>query len=163
MPLSSQPDPILTITGPGGTIVFQYFEIPEFIHFGGPARVQIHKQPGGARQIDSLGPDPGPISWNGIMLTADGWARAQALYVIYEAGDMVTVVWRGWERQAIISDLKIKYKAVNYVEYFIELTEVTVAGAENAVGTTVGDIGNALNAAVNVGNQVNGFAATVGV
>ena len=149
MPLSSQPDPVLIV----GDFTFEYFEIPEFIKFGGPFRAVVHKQPGGARQIDSMGPDPGPISWEGIMLTADGWERAQTLYAMYEAGDKVTVIWNAWARDVLITDLKIRYRANNYVEYSIELTEVTVIGAEAVLNPGVGNI-NDLGDAFNNGNGV---------
>ena len=147
MALSSQPDPVLIIQGDSGTFIFQYFELPETIKFGGPYRAVVHKQIGGVRQIDSLGPDPGPISWDGLMLTHDGWDRAQQLYAMYEAGDKVTVTWTGWSRDCIISDLKIQYRAANYVWYFIELTEVTVTGIGAADGGLLGTIGNLLNGA----------------
>lgn len=153
---SAFPDPVLIITGTSGDFTFQYFEIPEFVKFGGPFRANIHKQPGGARQVDSMGPDPGPISWSGIMLTADGWTRSRTLYAMYEAGNKVTVTWNGAERTCIISDLKINYKANNYVEYSIELTEVVTTGVGGAVAGlgagTLNDLNLNLNNAIGIGN-----------
>lgn len=152
--LSAFPDPVLIITGPSGEFTFQYFEIPEFVKFGGPFRAVVHKQPGGIRQVDSLGPDPNPISWNGIMLTADGWDRARGLYAMYEAGDKVTVTWNGADRDCIITDLKINYKANNYVEYSIELTEVVVAagGGAGLGAGNINDLNLNLNNAIGIGN-----------
>jgi hypothetical protein len=155
MALSSQPDPVLTITGPTLEVQFVYFEIPEFIKFGGPFRAIVHKQPGGTRQIDSMGPDPGPISWDGIMMASgeggSGVERANILYAMYEAGDKVTVTWANWpSRDCIISDLKIKYRAINYTEYFIELTEVIQAQPDAAGNVDI-------QAAINAANAIGGL------
>jgi hypothetical protein len=151
MPLvTSQPDPILVITGPSGSITFGGFEIPEFIHVGGPFRAIVHKQPGGTRQIDSMGPDPDPIKWDGIFLSADGYTRARALYAMYEAGDKVTVKWTGWSRDCVITHFTLRYKANNYVEYAIELTEVTVIPTGVLIGVDQSTLQGLLKGASNV-------------
>jgi hypothetical protein len=126
--LSGQVDPVITLDG----IPFRYFEVPEWVKYGGPARLIIHKQPGGARQIDSMGYDPGPIRFDGIMLSSDGKDRAEALYAKYIAGNKLEFVCGAFAAQVVISDLKINYKSKNYVEYNIELTEVVSASAVTA-------------------------------
>ena len=47
-------------------IVFQDFELPSGINFGGRQRLALHRLPGGSRVIDALGRDDAQISFAGI-------------------------------------------------------------------------------------------------
>lgn len=139
------PDALLVLTGPGGAIRFKAWEIPEFVEFGGPFRYIIHKFPGGTRQIDSLGPDDAPITWTGLMLTADGDTRAAQLWAMWEAGDKCIVSFGIWDFPVVISDLKFRYRANNYVEYKIELTRVIDAPEAFQAIAPPNDLNNAAN------------------
>jgi hypothetical protein len=49
-----------------GGIVFEAFEVPEQIEFGGRQRMAIHDLPGGGRVIDVLGPTDSDLVFSGI-------------------------------------------------------------------------------------------------
>ena len=137
------PDALLVLEGPAGAVKFKAWEIPEFVEFGGPFRHVIHKFPGGMRQIDSLGPDDGPITWTGLMLTTDGADRTAVLWAMWEAGDKCTVSFGIWNFDVLISDLRFRYRARNYVEYKIELMRVIDAQAAVAAVAPPNDLANA--------------------
>lgn len=48
-----------------GPVVFQAFEVPERIRFGGKQRVAVHELFGGGRVVDAVGAEEGPIEWSG--------------------------------------------------------------------------------------------------
>lgn len=45
-----------------GPVVFQEFEIPPCINFGGRQRLAMHRMPDGARIVDALGRDDAQIA-----------------------------------------------------------------------------------------------------
>lgn len=140
------PDPVITL----GDITFKLYEVPEWVTLGGAFRAIVHKQPGGSRQIDSLGPDDGPLRWNGMMLTADGHDRSLLLWEMYQAGDMIPFTFGGWAFDVIITNLELHHKAANRVEYKIEVTRVINAAEIAAPGAVA-----APNDTANAANVVN--------
>lgn len=48
-----------------GDFAFSEEELPESISLGGGQMVAVHKMIGGARVIDSMGPDPSALTWSG--------------------------------------------------------------------------------------------------
>ncbi len=61
-----------------GPITFTGFEVPSRINFGGSQRLVVHRFPGGARVIDSLGDDPARPEWKGSFTGPLAAARARA-------------------------------------------------------------------------------------
>lgn len=80
-----------------GDFVFQEFEIPEVIGFGGDQRLAIKKMIGGVRDIQALGPDPRPIEWSGQFFpTEDGQTaldRALTLKKMQDAAQPLALSW----------------------------------------------------------------------
>lgn len=80
-----------------GDFVFQDFEIPEEIGFGGDQRLAIKKMLGGVRDIQALGADPRPLAWSGQFFpTEDGQTaleRALALKQMQDAAQPLTLSW----------------------------------------------------------------------
>lgn len=62
-----------------GDFEFTNLEVPESLPLGGAQRLAIHNFPGGARNIQALGPDHAPISWRGLMLGGTALDRAKGL------------------------------------------------------------------------------------
>ncbi|MGJ7529859.1 hypothetical protein [Variovorax sp. GB1P17] len=62
-----------------GDVAFAGLEVPEFLSLGGSQRLAIKNFPGGARNIQSLGPDHAPIPWSGMFLGPDALDRAKHL------------------------------------------------------------------------------------
>jgi hypothetical protein len=81
-----------------GDFVFDGWEVPEKITWGGAQRVNVHKMIGGERVIDSMGPDNADISWSGIFLSPDASLRADQLDQMRKNGELLDLVFAGRER-----------------------------------------------------------------
>ena len=62
-----------------GPVVFQDFELPGWVRFGGAQRLAVHQMPGGARVIDMLGRDDAEICWSGVFSGSDAPERARLI------------------------------------------------------------------------------------
>ena len=54
-----------------GSIVFDGFEVPSRVEFGGEQQLAVHKLIGGARVIDALGRDDAALRWRGVLSGAE--------------------------------------------------------------------------------------------
>ena len=117
---------------------FTDFAIPESVRSSGPYGMNIHKQPGGARQIDMMGNDPDPFEWSGLLLgptaqeALDNMAYLEELKV---AGDPVVLNYGGmngdtFEYDVVIADLSFNYLAPAMIEYRIKC--VPIVNGDNA-------------------------------
>ena len=74
-------------------IVFQGFEVPEYISIGGQQQMTVHKLVGGERVIDVLGDDPADISWSGTFMDNNPWDKVQELEHLRSVGDPLGLQW----------------------------------------------------------------------
>jgi len=76
-----------------GDFVFSGFEIPENIGFGGEQQLAVHRFPGGAKNIDAMGYNPGAKQWSGIFLGQNASDRAADLQSMLEDGLPLELTW----------------------------------------------------------------------
>lgn len=143
-----------------GDFIFQEMELPEKIPFGGEQRLSVKKFIGGARNVQSLGPDPIALSWSGIILPLfDGTPslmRAKYLNQMKDAGYPLILVW-----DELIYLVVIKSFVADYKFYQIPYTitcEVVEDLSIPALGSSYLSVGAALLADLAVSS---GLADTV--
>ena len=107
-----------------GGVVFTGFEIPETINFGGDQRLTVHKLPGGARVIDSLGPDDADIRWAGRFRGAGSEQRGMLLDYMRRQGRKVLLAWGLHRYQVVIRQFEANYQNPFEIPYSITCTVV---------------------------------------
>ncbi len=85
-----------------GGIAFDDFSTPDSMMGGGQQTLVVHKLPGGARVIDTLGPDEAEVAWRGQFFGNDAYGNALALDAMRAAGQVVPLIWGGQFRSVII-------------------------------------------------------------
>jgi hypothetical protein len=105
-----------------GDFVFDGWEVPEKVSWGGSQRVNVHKLIGGERIIDSMGPDNADISWSGIFLSADASLRADQLDQMRKDGELLELVFAGRYYSVVISSFQADQRMLSYVPYNITLS-----------------------------------------
>jgi hypothetical protein len=107
-----------------GGVEFQSFEIPEDIKAGGAQALFIHKYPGGARTIDTTGPDDDDIPWSGWFEGPTALDRCQQLDTMRRQGQAVTLAWSGYQFSVVIREFKWKFQRYYHIAYSIALAVV---------------------------------------
>lgn len=105
-----------------GPILFQGFELPESIIWGGAQSLTVHRLPGGARIIDAMGRDDADITWSGIFSGPDATLRARALDLMRADGSVWPLTWDSFFYSAIIARLDIDHCRPNWLPYRISCT-----------------------------------------
>jgi hypothetical protein len=105
-----------------GPVLFQSFELPDKIAWGGTQRMAIHRLPGGARIIDSLGRDDADITWAGIFSGPDAAIRARLLDLLRADGGVLPLAWSSFVYSAVIAKFEAEYAASNWIPYRITCT-----------------------------------------
>lgn len=86
-----------------GGIVFDDYSTPEVMMGGGNQAMVVHKLPGGARVIDTLGPDESDIVWRGFFFGNNAYNTVLALDAMRAAGQVLPLSWGGQFRSVIIN------------------------------------------------------------
>lgn len=102
-----------------GPILFQDFELPDSIIWGGAQQLTIHRLPGGTRIIDAMGRDDADITWSGIFSGPDATARARALDLMRCDGAPWPLTWDSFFYSVIIHRFEADYRRVNWIPYKI--------------------------------------------
>ena len=105
-----------------GPIVFQDFEIPAGINFGGRQRLALHRLPGGSRVIDALGRDDAQISFSGIFTGSDATLRARSLDELRVAGIALPLTWDVLFYTVLIAEFRADYRNGWWIPYRIVCT-----------------------------------------
>ena len=106
-----------------GGFTFDQFSTPVHMMGGGKQAMVIHKLPGGARVIDTLGPDEANIVWDGFFFGNDSYANALTLDAMRAAGQVLPLTWGGQFRSVIIDTFIYKVRRLPvWVEYQISCT-----------------------------------------
>ncbi len=105
-----------------GPFLFQDFELPASIAWGGGQHLTIHRMPGGARIIDAMGRDDADISWTGIFSGPDAAIRARALDLMRADGSAWPLTWSGYFYSVVIAHLHIDHQRPNWLPYRITCT-----------------------------------------
>jgi hypothetical protein len=114
---SQQNDPLAL-----GPFLFDTFEVPHTINWGGAQRLAVHKLPGGERVIDAMGRDDDVISWSGTFLGPNSMERARVVDGLRIAGDALPLTWGGQSYLVFISEFKVEYQHFACLPYRISCT-----------------------------------------
>src|SRR6516164_5551085 len=87
-----------------GGFTFTGFSPPEILPVGGHQAMVIHKLPGGARVIDTLGRDDMDISWRGFFFENGAIDKCVQLDAMRRAGTVLPLTFCGQSRQVVIAD-----------------------------------------------------------
>jgi hypothetical protein len=133
-----------------GDFVFQGFEVPESITWGGAQRLVVHKFVGGGRTIDAMGRDDADITWSGIFLSSDASQRADSLDQLRVAGVPLALQFMGRQYSVLIASFQATHRRVNHVPYQIKCTVLAddTSYAAIASPTLLGQLTNDLNTAL---------------
>lgn len=105
-----------------GGVVFQGFEIPETINFGGEQKLVVHKLPGGGRIIDAMGPDDADIRWSGRLRGSGSEERGMMLDYMRRQGRKVLLAWGLHRYQVVIRSFEANYQNPYETPYSIACT-----------------------------------------
>lgn len=152
-----------------GPVLFQDFEIPSTINFGGRQRVVTHRLPGGARIIDALGRDDAQISFGGIFTGSDATLRARILDELRSAGTPLPITWDVFFFTVLIAEFHADYRNGWWIPYHIGCTvlqdeaalplEAPISLAAAATADIAAATGLALDAGIDVSQLQPDFAA----
>jgi hypothetical protein len=107
-----------------GGFVFDGFEVPEVITWGGRQSLAVHKLIGGLRQIDAMGPDDADVGWSGIFLGPDASSRADQVDLMRKAGDELELVFADRYYLVVIAEFAADTRLISHVPYRITCTVV---------------------------------------
>jgi hypothetical protein len=101
-----------------GSIAFDEWSTPERMPFGGKQAMAVHKLPGGARVVDTLGPDEMDIQFTGTMFSNNAVGVADELDAMRKTGTPVPLMFAGRFYLVIVAearaDIKRYPQLVNY-------------------------------------------------
>jgi hypothetical protein len=150
-----------------GPIVFNDFEVPGGIVFGGAQRLAIHRLPGGARVIDALGRDDRALSFSGTFSGADATLRARALDELRSAGLPLPLTWDVFFYTVVIDSFQADYRAGNWIPYKVSCTVIrdeasaVIQAAASLATTALADVGSAVVPASAAGIDLTGAQSTL--
>lgn len=140
-----------------GPVLFQDFEIPEHISWGGQQRLSVHRLPGGVRVIDAMGRDDAQISWSGVFSGTNAADRARLVDLNRVSGLVWPLIWDSFYYSIVIATFRADYRRVNWIPYRIACTvlrdeaEALVEVAASLAATGLADLASA----VGVGSSVD--------
>lgn len=97
-----------------GGVAFDQFSTPHEIMGGGRQTMVMHQLPGGARVIDTLGPNEAPIAWDGFFYGDAAYDTALLLDAMRAAGGVVALTYGGQYRSVIIENFIYKIRKFPY-------------------------------------------------
>jgi hypothetical protein len=108
-----------------GPVLFEGFELPGSIVFGGAQRIALHRLPGGARVVDAMGRDDATIVWSGTFSGSDATLRARVVDELRAEGLPLPLLWESFAYLVVIESFVGNYEFENWVPYQIACTVVT--------------------------------------
>ena len=151
-----------------GPLTLQGVEVPSALNVGGEQSLAIRKLLGGAHVIQSMGPDPAPITLAGMFTGPGALARAQQLAGLRDAGMPLRLAFAGVSLMVVIRPASYTYQQQGAVIPFSLTVEVqpTVPAASSttpsALSSLVGpDIASAATTISNTVAQASAYAGAV--
>jgi hypothetical protein len=141
-----------------GPVLFQDFEIPDRIGFGGNQRLAIHDMPGGQRVIDALGATPTDIVWQGVFSGPDATLRARTLDALRMQAAVLTLSWDVFFYNVVIRSFEASYRNSAWVPY--QLCVSVLTDVAQLTPQTVGDL---LTDVVADGASAASYAGAAGI
>lgn len=132
-----------------GPILFQDFELPERVRWGGRQKLTVHCLPGGTRAIDSLGRDDADIVWTGVFTGTDAALRARTLDLMRAEGGVWPLTWDLFFYTVVIARFDADFARSNWIPYRITCMVIRdeaaalVEGVASLAASLLGDLGSA--------------------
>jgi hypothetical protein len=129
-----------------GPVLFQDFELPERISWGGKQQLAVHRLPGGTRVIDALGRDDREITWSGVFSGGGGSARARLVDLMRADGSVWPLTWEAFFYSVVIASFDADYSRSNWIPYRITCTvlrdeaEAVVLAAASLAADALSDL-----------------------
>jgi hypothetical protein len=117
-----------------GGVWFQDFEIPPDVMAGGAQALFTHKYPGGARTVDTMGPDDDPIVWRGYFEGTAALPRCQQIDIMRRQGQPVLLTWSAYQYLVVVRSFKWRF--MRYYHYAYEIALEVVQDLTNPVQLT---------------------------
>jgi hypothetical protein len=124
-----------------GGVAFQDFEVPPEIAAGGEQALFTHKYPGGARTVDTMGPDDDPIAWRGYFEGTNALPRAQQIDIMRRQGQAVVLTWSAYQYLVVVKTFRWRFLRYYHIAYELALEVIQ-------------DLTNPIQAAQNTGPQL---------
>jgi hypothetical protein len=105
-----------------GPVVFQDFEIPSGINFGGRQLLAVHQLTDGRRVVDSIGPSESEISFSGTFSGTDATSRARMLNSLRVVGGELSLTWDVFCYTVVLSHFGADYENPVWIPYGISCT-----------------------------------------
>lgn len=132
-----------------GPFEFTDFAVPTNMPYGGKQQTVVHKMPGGARTIDTMGPDDTDYSWSGILWGNNASSSMALLNALRRAGDELGFSWGAESRTCVIGDCTFEVEKWTCIHYKITIIFSDTGdsiGLIPALGTVVlADLASALS------------------
>ncbi len=107
-----------------GPVIFQDFEIPSGLHFGGRQILAVHQLTGGRRVVDSIGPDESEISFSGAFSGPDATLRARVLNNLRVTGSQLSLTWDIFFYTVVLREFAACYENPIWIPYRVSCTVV---------------------------------------
>ena len=150
-----------------GTVTFVGFEVPPKINFGGTTVLVVHKFPGGARVIDSMGDDPVTPDWMGTFTGPFAAVRARQVNAMRLAAQPVPLSFGPFSAQVVIKRFSADYQRNGFwIPYRISCEvlppqpDAASIGGAALAGLIGDDAASALASVADAASQVADVAAT---
>ncbi len=144
-----------------GPIVFQDYEVPCGINFGGLQRLAVHTLPGGVRVVDSLGRDDADICFAGIFSGSNATLRARALDEMRALGILLPLTWDVFFYTVFIKQFQADYTTTNWIPYKVTCTvlrdeaSAVIETALSLGATVIGDVASSVSQAASAGVDIS--------
>jgi hypothetical protein len=132
-----------------GPILFQDFELPERVSWGGAQRLAVHRLPGGGRVLDAMGREDADIVWEGVFSGVDAATRARAVDLMRAEGGWWPLTWDWFYYTVVISRFDAEYAKQNWIPYRIacsvvyDETEAIASAALSLAASLANDLATA--------------------
>lgn len=107
-----------------GQVIFQNFEIPERINFGGEQALAVKELVGGQRVVDAMGRRDDDISWSGLFFGEAAQYRAKFLDGMRVAGAKLPLTFSQFSYLVVIKEFKASFERFYQIPYDIKVTVV---------------------------------------
>ena len=148
-----------------GPVVFEDFEVPEGVQFGGKQRLAVHVLPGGGRVVEPMGADEGLLSWSGVFSGPSGAERARLLDELRRSGSVLGLSWAGWRYTVVIDTFQAESMNPAWLPYRLRACVVAVGdliAAEALPGSATLADAIALGAGPDLAGQIASASAALG-
>ena len=138
-----------------GDFVFQGFEMPESIPFGGTQRLAVHRLIGGGKVIDAMGRDDEPVRWHGWFRGLDATQRARYLDNLRVDGRPLKLTWHEFSYRVVVRSFHADFQRFHQIPYQIEcevlenltqpVTALASPGIDSVFGADLAALQNLVN------------------